>query len=81
MHEKAHGTKSSSGGAETRHYERHWTPVHMDVHVTDLDAVLAKLRTEGGFVENEFRTEGPRPAAFCSDPFGNGLCIIGERHR
>jgi predicted enzyme related to lactoylglutathione lyase len=79
MHEKAAGTKSSPGGAEVRRYERHWTPVHLDLHVPDLDAVLAKVRAEGGTIESEFRTQGPKPVAFCSDPFGNGFCVIGER--
>ena len=79
MHEKAAGTRSSPGGSDVRRYERHWTPVHVDVHVEDLDAALEKIRAEGGLVETEFRTEGPMPVAFCSDPFGNGLCVIGER--
>jgi predicted enzyme related to lactoylglutathione lyase len=79
MHEKAAGTKSSPGGADVRRYERHWTPVHLDIHVTDLDAVLEKIRAEGGAVENEFRTQGPKAVAFCSDPFGNGFCVIAER--
>lgn len=79
MHAKGAGTRSSEASGDTRHYERHWTPVHMDLHVHDLDAVLAKVRAEGGAVEREFRTEGPRPVAFCSDPFGNGFCVIGER--
>jgi predicted enzyme related to lactoylglutathione lyase len=79
MHEKAAGTKSSPSGADVRRYERHWTPVHLDLHVLDFDVVLAKVRAGGGTVENEFRSEGPKPAAFCSDPFGNGFCVIGER--
>jgi predicted enzyme related to lactoylglutathione lyase len=79
MHEKAAGTRSSTVGADVRRYERHWTPVHLDLHVRDLDAVLTKVRAEGGTVESEFRTQGPKPVAFCSDPFGNGFCVIGER--
>lgn len=78
MHEKAAGTQSSPGGTDRRRYERHWTPVHMDLHVPDLDAVLDKVRAENGVVELEFRNHGPKPAAFCSDPFGNGFCVIGE---
>ncbi len=81
MHEKAAGSRSSSGGAEVRRYERHWTPVHLDLHVHDLDVVLAKVRAEGGAIESEFRTQGPMPVAFCSDPFGNGFCVIGEPTR
>lgn len=79
MHAKPSGTKSSlTKGSELRHYERHWTPVHLDFDVTDLDAVLAKVRAGGGTIENEFRDQGPKPVAFCSDPFGNGFCVIGE---
>lgn len=79
MHQKAAGSKSSSGGDEVRRYERHWTAVHLDLHVHDFDAVLDKVRAQGGAIENEYRSHGPMPAAFCSDPFGNGFCVIGER--
>jgi predicted enzyme related to lactoylglutathione lyase len=78
MHEKAAGSESSPTGSDRRRYERHWTPVHLDLHVEDFDAVLSKVRARGGGIENEFRTQGPKPAAFCSDPFGNGFCVIGE---
>lgn len=77
MHERPEGSRSSMGGAELRRYRRHWTPVHLDLHVAGFDEVLAALRAHGGAVENEFRTQGPFPTAFCSDPFGNGLCVIG----
>lgn len=79
MHKKASGTKSSTAGEEKRHYERHWTPVHLDIHVEDFDAVLEKVRAAGGSVEEEFRNHGPKMAGFCADPFGNGFCVIGER--
>ena len=77
MHAKPAGSKSSPAGADVRRYERHWTPVHLDLHVREFDAALEKVRAEGGTIENEFRSEGPKPAAFCSDPFGNGFCVIG----
>jgi len=77
MHAKPAGTQPSPAGADLRRYERHWTPVHLDFDVPDLDAVLARVRAEGGRVESEFRDQGPKPVAFCSDPFGNGFCVIG----
>jgi predicted enzyme related to lactoylglutathione lyase len=79
MHAKAAGSMPSPGNPDRRSYERHWTPVHLDLHVPDFDDVLAKIRTAGGTIETEYRDQGPRPAAFCSDPFGNGFCVIGER--
>lgn len=79
MHQKSAGTTPSPGSPDTRRYERHWTPVHLDLHVPDFDAALSKVRAGGGAIENEFRTQGPRPVAFCSDPFGNGFCVLGPR--
>jgi predicted enzyme related to lactoylglutathione lyase len=40
---------------------------------------ILDANAQGGAIENEFRAQGPRPAAFCSDPFGNGFCVIGPR--
>lgn len=76
MHAKPAGSHSSPGG-EPRDYARHWTPVHLDLHVRDLDAVLARIREEGGAIEQEFRNQGPRQVAFCSDPFGSGFRVLG----
>ena len=76
MHEKAMGTESSGPGSEKRRYERHWTPVHLDFHVHDFDQVLQKIVAAHGNIEAEYRTQGPRPVAFCSDPFGNGFCVL-----
>ena len=50
---------------------------------TDLTPIIAdegptSCRASRGVIENEFRTDGPRPAAFCSDPFGHGFCVIGD---
>jgi catechol 2,3-dioxygenase-like lactoylglutathione lyase family enzyme len=78
MHEKPSGSKPSPSSSTTRDYHRHWTPVHLDLHVEDFDAVLAKVRAAGGTVEVELKNQGPMPAGFCSDPFGNGFCVIGE---
>ncbi|HEY7373117.1 MAG TPA: VOC family protein [Polyangia bacterium] len=77
MHEKAAGSRPLPAGGDVRRYQRHWTPVHLDLHVGDFDAALGKVRAGGGTIENEFRSQGPKPAAFCSDPFGNGFCVIG----
>jgi len=77
MHQKADGTKPSPGAADLRRYRRNRTPVHLDLHVADFDAALERVRARGGRIESEFRSEGPMPAAFCCDPFGNGFCIIG----
>lgn len=63
-------------GAQVRAYERHWTPVHADVVVPDLDAATARAVHAGARVEH-----GPQAVAFgriarLADPFGNGFCLI-----
>lgn len=73
---KADGTSPSPRTSQVRHYQRHWTPVHLDFVVADLDGAVEKARAAGATLE-------ARPASFVwgrlaamSDPFGNGLCFI-----
>jgi predicted enzyme related to lactoylglutathione lyase len=74
--EKAAGTKPAKGSDDVRRYERHWTPVHIDFHVEDFEGVLARAVSAGGKCEHKFEMHGRPPIAFCSDPFGNGFCIV-----
>jgi catechol 2,3-dioxygenase-like lactoylglutathione lyase family enzyme len=75
--EKAAGSKPAKGSDDVRRYERHWTPVHIDFHVDDFEAFLAKTVNAGAKCEQKFEVSGRPPIAFCSDPFGNGFCVIG----
>ena len=75
--EKSAGTKPAKGSDDARRYERHWTPVHIDFHVDDVDAVLARALNAGAICEQKFEIPGRPPIAFCSDPFGHGFCIVG----
>ena len=76
--EKSAGSKPARGSDEVRRYERHWTPVHIDFHVDDFAAFMAKAVNAGATCEQTFDGGGARPPiAFCSDPFGNGFCVIG----
>jgi predicted enzyme related to lactoylglutathione lyase len=77
--EKEAGSRPSPGTQETRHYERHWTPVHIDLHVDDFDAALARALDAGARQEQIFRNPAHPAVAFCSDPFGHGFCIIERR--
>jgi predicted enzyme related to lactoylglutathione lyase len=78
--EKRVGSKPSTSTAEKRHYGRHWTPVHLDIHVDDLKAALATAVAAGATQEQVFEHPEHGSAAFCADPFGNGFCLI-ERKR
>jgi predicted enzyme related to lactoylglutathione lyase len=74
--EKRTGTRASIYTEETRRYERHWTPVHLDIHVDDLEAALARALDVGARKEQVFDNAEHGSAAFCSDPFGHGFCLI-----
>jgi catechol 2,3-dioxygenase-like lactoylglutathione lyase family enzyme len=75
--EKPAGSKPAMGTNEVRRYERHWTPVHIDFHVDDFEAFLEKAVNAGATCEQKFNVDARPPIAFCSDPFGNGFCVIG----
>jgi len=75
--EKPAGTKPAKRSDDVRRYERHWTPVHIDFHVDDFEPALARALGAGAMCEQKFEVPGRPPIAFCSDPFGNGFCIVG----
>ncbi len=71
-------------GTITRDYRRHWTPVHLDFIVNDLDEVLHRALAAGGRLDREVRRNEPEPLGRCdvanlSDPAGNGVDLV-ERH-
>jgi predicted enzyme related to lactoylglutathione lyase len=77
--EKRAGTRASTGTEETRRYERHWTPVHLDIHVDDFASALARALDAGAKKEQLFENAKHGSAAFCSDPFGHGFCLIQSK--
>lgn len=77
--EKKAGSKPSPNAQDLRRYERHWTPVHLDIHVPDLGLARERAVRAGAVVEQAFDSPEHGSAAFCSDPFGHGFCLIEHR--
>ena len=77
--EKKSGTKPSPNTKDLRSYKRHWTPVHLDIHVPDLSAARARAVQAGAVEEQVFENPEHGSAAFCSDPFGHGFCLIESK--
>jgi predicted enzyme related to lactoylglutathione lyase len=73
------GTPSSVGVRTLRDYHRHWTPVHLDVVVEDIDAAVTRAVAAGATLEVESRTFAWGHLAMLSDPFGHGLCFVQWR--
>ena len=72
---KESGTNPLISGTATRNYERHWTPVHLDFVVANIDEVLALILKNGGSHEGSESGDWGS-IAYCSDPFGNGFCLV-----
>ncbi|MBA4012044.1 MAG: glyoxalase [Phenylobacterium sp.] len=72
--EKAEG--SIGAGQDVRRYVRHWTPVHFDIVVEDLDPALAQALAAGATLDFEPRTHAWGRIAVLADPFGNGFCLL-----
>jgi len=77
--EKPAGSQPSPKTKDRRTFERHWTPVHLDLHVDDLHAALEKVEALGAMREQVFENPEHGSAAFCSDPFGHGFCLIARK--
>lgn len=67
---------SSAAGDSARDYRRHWTPLHVDVVVDDLDAALARARAAGAIQEGDVREVAYGRIVQLADPFGHGWCLI-----
>lgn len=70
------GSSPFEGAAETRRYERHWTPIHLDFAVGDLDAALARAEAAGARRDLAVQQRTWGRLAVLSDPFGHGLCLL-----
>lgn len=70
------GSTASSRSPELRSYSRHWTPVHVDFVVDDIQHATERALGAGAILESEcVEWNGSRCITF-SDPFGHGFCLI-----
>lgn len=67
---------SEGAGGQKRSYARHWTPVHLDIAVDDIEAALKRALDAGAVQETEIRRGAWGAIAVLADPFGHGLCLI-----
>ncbi|WP_454055943.1 VOC family protein [Cupriavidus sp. Marseille-Q8015] len=76
---KAPGSLASARADARRSYARHWTPVHLDLVVADLDAAIERALVAGAEIEDWPQIFDWGRQARLSDPFGHGLCLIEWR--
>ena len=73
---KKAGSTVSPATRGTRDYARHWTPVHLDFVVDDIEAAIARARAAGASLEQQAREHAYGRLALLADPFGNGFCLL-----
>jgi predicted enzyme related to lactoylglutathione lyase len=72
--------KSATGSAETtsqvRTYQRHWTPVHLDFVVDEIEPAVERALLAGAMLEKPIQIFGWGKLALMADPFGHGFCFL-----
>jgi predicted enzyme related to lactoylglutathione lyase len=73
---KAAGTPAVKEPLRVRDFARHWTPVHFDLVVDDVDAAAARAIAAGAKRETPHIDWRGSRCISLSDPFGHGFCFI-----
>ncbi|OJA07043.1 VOC family protein [Halomonas sp. QHL1] len=74
--EQPDASATAPGTSIQRDYKRHWTPVHLDFIVEDIDAAVKQAVSAGAVQEGETKSFPWGILATMSDPFGNGFCLL-----
>jgi uncharacterized glyoxalase superfamily protein PhnB len=73
---KPNGSVASATSRHLRSYARHWTPVHLDFVVEEIEGAVDRARNAGARLENQVKTNSWGKIAMLADPFGHGICLI-----
>ena len=69
------------GHPQRRSYARHWTPVHLDFAVDDIESSARKLVALGATLERPILERRWGRMANLADPFGHGFDLLQFRGR
>jgi predicted enzyme related to lactoylglutathione lyase len=73
---KAAGTAASSASPQRRSYGRHWTPIHLDFVVEEIESAVRQAVDAGAQLESAISTQKWGRLALMVDPFGHGFCFV-----
>jgi predicted enzyme related to lactoylglutathione lyase len=73
---KAAGTSATGITTQRRTYDRHWTPVHLDFVVEEMEPAVRRAIDAGARLESPLSTHTWGRLALMVDPFGNGFCFV-----
>jgi len=73
---KPGGSRAAATIPQSRDYSRHWTPVHLDFVVDDIDAAVERALAAGARLEAPVNASVWGRLALMADPFGHGFCFV-----
>lgn len=73
---KAEGSAPSAFTSQKRTYARHWSPVHLDFVVPDVESAMQRAVSAGATLEKPIQTSNWGKVALLADPFGHGFCLL-----
>lgn len=73
---KASGTAPALEVPQSRTYQRHWTPLHLDFVVDEIDSAVARALAGGARLEHPVAKHEWGKLALLADPFGHGFCFV-----
>jgi predicted enzyme related to lactoylglutathione lyase len=73
---KAADTAASNTTPQRRSYGRHWTPVHLDFVVEEIESAVRQAVDAGAQLEGSVSTHKWGRLALMADPFGHGFCLV-----
>ena len=76
---KGQETPAAPSSEALRDYRRHWTPVHLDVVVEELEEAVARALGCGATLDQPVQVKEWGRMANLADPFGHGFCLLEFR--
>jgi catechol 2,3-dioxygenase-like lactoylglutathione lyase family enzyme len=73
---KSTGTPAAPTTSQSRSYERHWTPVHLDFVVDEMEPAVQIAISAGARSEKPIAMHKWGKLAVMADPFGHGFCFV-----
>ena len=73
---KDEGTPIGHAGGDVRRFSRHWSPIHADFIVANMESAIARVIAAGAVQEGDMAETPFGKLAMFADPFGHGFCLI-----
>jgi catechol 2,3-dioxygenase-like lactoylglutathione lyase family enzyme len=73
---KSPETPASETISQLRSYQRHWTPIHLDFVVDEIEPAVQRALDASARLEQPIATHQWGKLALMADPFGHGFCFV-----